>query len=91
MDEHKAIAGSLQIAHDRLKVKLHGILQAVELYIENQRKVKASRGRPAAAASSLYDDNMESEATLAERVARESARVHYNLRHWRKSQNHYRW
>ena len=34
MEEHKATAGSLQTAHDRMKVKLQGIIQVAELHIE---------------------------------------------------------
>eukprot|EP01048_Picozoa_sp_COSAG05_P013294 COSAG05_NODE_1402_length_4972_cov_30.262276_4_plen_123_part_00 len=67
MEDHKATAGSLQTAHDRLKVKLQGIIQVAKLHIEKQREVKAPRGRPAAAtASSLYDDEMESTSQVLE-------------------------
>ena len=68
MEQHKATAGSLQTAHDRMKVKLQQILQTAELHIEKQREVKAPRGRPAAAASSasLYDDEMESTSQVLE-------------------------
>ena len=76
MEEHKATAGSLQTAHDRMKVKLQQILQTAELHIEKQREVKAPRGRPAAAAaaSSLYDDEMESASQVLESDSDEEAR-----------------
>ena len=34
MEDHKATAGSLQTAHDKLKVKLQGIIHVAELHIE---------------------------------------------------------
>ena len=76
MDEHKATAGWLQTAHDRLRVKLQGIIQVAKLHIEKQREVKAPRGRPAAgaAASSLYDDEMESASQILASDSDEEAR-----------------